>query len=64
MRDSVARGSIPYSLVTQPFPVPFRNVGTPSSKLAVQITRVFPTSMSTLPSALGMKSGVNRTGRN
>ena len=31
MRCSVARGSMPYSPVTQPLPLPFRNEGTPSS---------------------------------
>ena len=49
---------MPYSLVTQPLPLPFRNPGTPSSTVAVQITRVLPSSMSTLPSAVEMKSGV------
>src|SRR5712691_1206331 len=63
VRCSVARGSIPYSLVTQPLPEPFRNWGTPSSTLAVQTTRVFPTSMRTLPSAVEIKSGVSLTGR-
>jgi len=64
MRCSVARGSMPYSPVTQPFPWPFKNEGTPSSTVAVQMTRVLPISISTLPSALVMKSGVNFTGRN
>ena len=32
--------------------------GTPSSTVAVQITRVLPTSIRTLPSAVEMKSGV------
>jgi hypothetical protein len=49
---------MPYSPVTQPLPVPLRNDGTPSSTVAVTITRVCPASISTLPSALGMKSGV------
>ena len=40
VRCSVARGNMPYSAVTQPLPVPFRNEGTPSSIVAVQITRV------------------------
>jgi len=60
---SVARGSIPYSLVTQPLPLPFRKGGTPSSTVAVQITRVFPSSISTLPSAVEIKSGVIFRGR-
>ena len=59
VRSSVARGSMPYSLVTQPLPVPFRNPGTPSSTVAVQITRVLPSSIRTLPSALGNKVGRN-----
>ena len=54
---------MPYSLVTQPLPAPFRNPGTPSSTVAVQITRVLPNSISTLPSAVEMKSGVIFSGR-
>ena len=44
-------------------PEPFRNEGTPSSIVAVMITRVLPSSISTLPSALEMKSGMIFTGR-
>jgi len=51
MRVFVDRGSMPYSAVTQPLPVPRRNGGTRSSSEAVQITRVRPTSISTDPSA-------------
>jgi hypothetical protein len=51
VRVVVARGSMPYSAVTQPFPVPRINGGTRSSTLAAQITRVRPTSMRTEPSA-------------
>src|SRR5882762_9732993 len=54
---------MPYSPVTQPLPWPFINDGTPSSTVAVQITRVLPISISTLPSALVIKSGVIFTGR-
>ena len=50
-RVAVARGSMPYSEVTQPSPPPFRNGGTRSSVLAVQSTRVSPTSISAEPSA-------------
>jgi hypothetical protein len=50
-RVLVARGSMPYSAVTQPLPVLRRKGGTRSSTLAVQITRVFPASMRTDPSA-------------
>jgi len=53
VRVFVARGSIPYSAVTHPFPVFLRNGGTRSSTLAVQITRVRPASMNTDPSACG-----------
>src|SRR5215469_10165979 len=49
---------MPYSLVTQPLPLPFRKLGTPSSTVAVQITRVLPSSINTLPSAWEIKSGV------
>src|SRR5580704_1904519 len=63
VRCSVARGNMPYSPVTQPLPEPFMNCGTPSVTDAVQITRVRPTSMSTLPSAVGTKSGVIFTAR-
>ena len=47
----VARGSMPYSAVTQPWPLPRRNGGTPSSTLAVHSTCVSPKSTSTEPSA-------------
>ncbi len=63
MRVDVARGSMPYSAVTQPLPEPRRNGGTWSSIDAVQITRVRPTSMSTEPSACTLKSGVICVGR-
>jgi len=62
-RVLVARGSMPYSAVTQPLPVPRRNGGTLSSMLAAQMTRVSPTSISTEPSACARKLGVSRTGR-
>ena len=51
VRVEVARGSMPYSAVTQPWPLPRRNGGTRSSTDAVQITRVSPTSTRTAPSA-------------
>ena len=38
----VARGSMPYSAVTQPCPLPRRKLGTPPSTLAVHSTRVSP----------------------
>ena len=54
---------MPYSAVTQPLPVLRRKGGTLSSMLAVQITRVLPTSISTEPSAWIVKSGVMVIGR-
>ena len=52
-----------YSQVTQPLPELRMKWGTVSSMDAVQITRVFPTSNSTEPSAVEMKSGTIFTGR-
>ena len=46
----VARGSILYSAVTQPCPRPLRKGGTLSSTVALQMTRVLPQLMRTLPS--------------
>ena len=51
LRVCVARGNMPYSAVTQPWLLPRRNPGTPSSTLAVHSTRVLPNSTSTEPSA-------------
>ena len=59
----VARGSMPYSAVTQPWPLPLRNGGTFASTEAVQSTRVSPNSASTDPSAWRVKCGVSRTSR-
>jgi hypothetical protein len=64
VRVSVARGIIAYSLEIHPFPEFLINAGTVSSIDAVQITRVFPTSISTDPSAVVIKSGMIETGRN
>ena len=50
-RVLVARGSIAYSAVTQPRPLPRRQRGTSSVALAAQSTRVDPNSTSTEPSA-------------
>src|SRR6187402_2448631 len=63
VRVVVARGSMPYSAVTQPLPVLRRNGGTRSSTLAVQITFVRPTSIRTEPSACARKPGVMVVGR-
>ena len=51
IRVLVARGSIPYSAVSQPCPLPLRNGGTPSSTLTVHSTRVSPIATRTEPSA-------------
>ena len=59
----VARGSIAYSLVTQPSPDPFRQRGTPGLTLAATSTRVAPNSTSTDPSACSSQPRVNRTAR-
>ena len=47
----VARGSMPYSAVTQPWPLPRRKGGTPSSRLAVTSTLVWPAVIRQEPSA-------------
>ena len=51
LRVLVDRGSIAYSAVIQPRPLPRRQRGTSSSTLAAQSTRVEPNSTSTEPSA-------------
>ena len=63
LRVLVARGSIAYSLVTQPRPEPLRQRGTPSVTLAATSTRVCPNSTSTDPSAWPSQPRLNRTGR-
>src|SRR5919204_101063 len=50
-RVLVARGSMAYSAVTQPSPLPLRQRGTPSVTEAVQKTLVSPKAMRTEPSA-------------
>ena len=55
MRSGELRGSIAYSAVTHPRPWPRRKGGTPSCTVAVQMTRVWPISISTEPSAGGRK---------
>ena len=62
-RVCVARGSMPYSAVTQPTPLPLRKGGTFSSTLAVQSTLVCPISTSTEPSAWRVYWRWKRTGR-
>ena len=51
LRVLVERGSIAYSAVTQPWPLPRRQRGTSSWTLAAHSTRVAPNSTSTEPSA-------------
>src|SRR3546814_1279703 len=53
----VARGSMPYSPVTHPSPLPRRKGGTRSSTDAVQSTRVLPQLTRQLPSAWIVKPG-------
>src|SRR5947199_247225 len=59
----VARGSIPYSAVTQPCALPRRNGGTRSSTLAVHSTRVSPKLTRHEPSAWRVKPGSNLSSR-
>ncbi len=63
LRSPVEAGSIPYSAVTQPVPLPAIQRGTLSCTVAVQITRVFPIENSTEPCADCMKSGCRSSGR-
>jgi hypothetical protein len=50
-RVFVARGSMAYSAVTQPSPLPRRQRGSSSATLAAHSTRVAPNSTRTDPSA-------------
>ena len=63
MRSWVERGSMPYSAVTQPLPVPFRKGGAFSSRLAVTSTWVSPNFTRQEPSAWRAKPGVRLTAR-
>ena len=51
LRVRVARGSIAYSAVTQPSPLPLRQRGTPCCTDAAHSTLVSPNSISAEPSA-------------
>src|SRR4051794_15916652 len=62
-RVLVARGSIAYSAVTQPWPLPLRQRGTPGVNDAAHSTRVRPNSTRTLPSAWSSQPRVIRTSR-
>ena len=61
-RVSVARGSIAYSAVSQPRPLPTRKGGTRRSTLAEQSTRVSPNATSAEPSAYFIASSSIDTG--
>src|SRR6266550_4059187 len=62
VRVLVARGSIAYSAVSQPSPLPRFQPGTPSSTDAVQSTRVAPNVMRHEPSAYGATARSNVIG--
>ena len=62
-RSPVEAGSIPYSAVAQPRPLPDIQRGTSSSTLAVQITRVPPASIRHDPLAVRTKPGTMFTSR-
>src|SRR5688572_4822365 len=64
VRSLVARGSMPYSAVTQPLPVPFSQPGTGSPTLAVQSTCVSPKRTRQEPSAWREKPRSKLMGRN
>jgi hypothetical protein len=63
LRSPVEAGSIPYSAVTQPRPLPASHFGTPAWCDAVQITRVSPMLMSAEPVAVRTKPGSIVVGR-
>jgi hypothetical protein len=63
MRSLVERGSIAYSAVTQPLPLPVSQRGTPLVKDAVQSTFVRPKLMSAEPSAWSLQPRSMVTGR-
>ena len=63
LRVLVARGSIAYSAVTQPRPLPVIQRGTPFVNDAVQSTLVLPNEMSALPSAWALQPRSKVTGR-
>ena len=63
MRSLVERGSIAYSAVTQPLPLPVIQRGTPLVKDAVHSTRVSPNEISAEPSACSLQPRSMVTGR-
>ena len=62
-RSLVDRGSIAYSAVTHPVPLPRIHGGTRPSTVAVQMTRVSPVSIRADPSASGTYPEMIFTGR-
>ncbi len=63
LRSPVEAGSIPYSAVTQPRPLPASHRGTLSCAEAVQITRVSPIEIRAEPVAVRTNPGSIATGR-
>ncbi len=63
MRSFVERGSIEYSAVTQPVPLPISHRGTPGVNEAVQSTFVLPKEISADPSACALQPRSIVTGR-
>ena len=63
IRSGLDRGSIAYSAVTQPFPLPFIQRGTFSSTVAAHSTWVSPILIKADPSANGASLGTISTGR-
>src|SRR6516162_2556559 len=64
VRSNVARGSMPYSAVTQPRPWPFNHGGNRSSRVAVTRTWVSPNFTRQDPSAYLTMPRSSETGRN
>ncbi len=63
LRSPVEAGSIPYSAVSQPLPLPAIQRGTLSWAEAVQMTRVSPIEMRAEPVAVRTNPGSISTGR-
>ena len=63
LRAPVDAGSMPYSAVNQPLPLPAIQRGTLSCAEAVQITRVSPAEIRAEPVAVRMKPGSIAIGR-
>ena len=62
-RSSVAAGSMSYSAVTHPLPVPIRHLGTLASHEAVHKTRVLPARIKTEPAGFWVYPRLISTGR-